>query len=626
MELVNKAGKAAKALLSSRWLPWALVGLLLLEILLALLLSAFNLENQARLVKPLLWGFGIIGLGSAFLVSNHISRLHADRNALNDRLIEAERKVGDAYQRLESIFQVSQKFVEANDENEVIEPILFLFLAFSGAEGASFVPLDEHGQPQSALSKGELPFPVQEAWIEHLASQQVRERCRQCEIVNTPVYPTSCPLLTGPFSGTRRMLCIPVRRGEREYGILNLFLSDEHDLDERTHQYLRALADDMALGLEGISLRRRELSALRQTQVLRQRTDLSSLLSGHIENLVRSLDADFGIMVVPPSGSFQAKVDLTTAEFPSQIRPFVDGILHGVMVSSEPVLLGEVSGDLQAGAQQRPFVRSLIAAPLLSTDREVFGAVLVGSRRARSFHQRQLALLLTITGQVALIVQNARLMAEIEFKSMIQERARLAREIHDGLAQTIGFLKLQASQLRAYLAHGDLDRARQNADLFYATLNEAYQDARQAIDGLRISPDECGLNGWLEQTTAEFGDLTGLPVHLEAHTLQTVLSPEIQAQLIRIMQEALSNVRKHAQPNQVWVGCRESSEDLIIEVRDDGQGFSPEDISYASRHGLRSMRERAELIGADFQVVSRQHEGTIVRLRLPVKNLEETVK
>jgi two-component system nitrate/nitrite sensor histidine kinase NarX len=207
---------------------------------------------------------------------------------------------------------------------------------------------------------------------------------------------------------------------------------------------------------------------------------------------------------------------------------------------------------------------------------------------------------------------------------MLQERARLAREIHDGLAQTIGFLKLQAAQLRNYLKKDELDRARRTADLVYSTLTEAYQDARQAIDGLRISPDECGLQGWLSQTASEFRDLSGLPVSVEDVDLDVHLSSEVQAQLIRIVQEALSNVRKHANASHVWIGCRAANGDLLLEVRDDGQGFSPEDVTSASQHGLRGMRERAELIGADFQVISRPQQGAEVRIRLPIKRAEET--
>jgi two-component system nitrate/nitrite sensor histidine kinase NarX len=270
-------------------------------------------------------------------------------------------------------------------------------------------------------------------------------------------------------------------------------------------------------------------------------------------------------------------------------------------------------------------LRSLAAAPLLTPEHNVLGAILVGSRQTRSFHQRQLALLQTIAAQVALVVQNAGLMADLEYKAMMDERTRLAREIHDGLAQTIGFLKLQAAQMRGYLARGEAERARQSSELFYKTLSEAYQDARQAIDGLRISPDESGLSGWLAQTVGEFEDLSTLPVELEMDESDISLSSEVHAQLVRIVQEAFSNIRKHAQAGRVWVACRVVGDDLLLEVRDDGQGFAPEDITGAWRHGLRGMRERADLIGADFQVVSRPQEGTCVRLRLPLKHLEETV-
>jgi nitrate/nitrite-specific signal transduction histidine kinase len=626
MGIVDRLLRDISVLLASRWLPWMITGFTLLVVLLYEVLLPILTGDFSRFGQPAFWILTLVGLMLIYLVANRVSKLISKQEKLQLSLTEAEQRVEDAYQRLEAIFHISQTFVEASDEGEVIEPVLSLLVSLTGADGASFVPLDEHGQPQTALSHGELPFPVSEAWIDYLASQGVRERCANCDYHDLPEKTLACPLLKGPFAGSQGLICLPVRRGEREFGVLNLFLSDAHSLDEKTRTYLRALVDEMSLGLEAVYLRRRELSALRQSQVLRQRADLSALLKGLLENVYRTLEADFAVMVLPRSGQHRAKVDLVLGDLPVESRPFIDGILQGVMASAEPVLLGDVSGDLESESSSRSVFRSLLAAPLLSPERLVLGVVLIGNRRVRGFHQRQLALLQTIAGQVALVVQNATLMAELEFQSMIQERARLAREIHDGLAQTIGFLKLQASQLRSLLGRGDLDRARQSADLFYSTLSEAYQDARQAIDGLRISPDECGLNGWLSQTTGEFSDLSGLAVDLDAADVTTIVSPEIQAQLIRIVQEALSNVRKHAQANQVWVACIETGDDLVLEVRDNGLGFLPEDVSTASRHGLRGMRERAELIGADFQVVSRPNEGTIVRLRVPITNLEETIQ
>jgi two-component system nitrate/nitrite sensor histidine kinase NarX len=89
-------------------------------------------------------------------------------------------------------------------------------------------------------------------------------------------------------------------------------------------------------------------------------------------------------------------------------------------------------------------------------------------------------------------------------------------------------------------------------------------------------------------------------------------------QLIRIVQEALSNIRKHANAGSVQVSCQEFAGEIILEVHDDGLGFTPQDIPGPSQHGLRGMRERAELIGADFQVVSLTDQGTTVRVSLPV--------
>jgi signal transduction histidine kinase len=113
--------------------------------------------------------------------------------------------------------------------------------------------------------------------------------------------------------------------------------------------------------------------------------------------------------------------------------------------------------------------------------------------------------------------------------------------------------------------------------------------------------------------------MSQLDISLECMEVNSKVPSEVQAQLIRILQEALSNVRKHAVASQVWVSCFEQERDLVLEIRDDGLGFSPDDVTGHSRHGLRGMRERSELIGADFQVISRPKHGTIIRVCLPLR-------
>jgi signal transduction histidine kinase len=210
------------------------------------------------------------------------------------------------------------------------------------------------------------------------------------------------------------------------------------------------------------------------------------------------------------------------------------------------------------------------------------------------------------------------LLGQLEYKAILDERTRLAREIHDGLAQTLAFLKLEAARMQAYVSKGDVESLSRTLQACYQTLSDAYLDARQAIDNLRHVPDEL-LGDWLALAAADFTTLTGIPVDVSNIHLQHVFSGSVKAQLIRIVQESLTNIRKHAQACAVTLSALEHNEDVILEVHDNGRGFAPEERQPASQYGLRSMRERAESIGADFQIISTPGAGTMVRVRIPIR-------
>lgn len=222
------------------------------------------------------------------------------------------------------------------------------------------------------------------------------------------------------------------------------------------------------------------------------------------------------------------------------------------------------------------------------------------------------------SGQLACLEDQ---LAVSEYKAQMDERARLAREIHDGLAQTLAFIKLQVAQLQSAVERNDSNRVKQIADALYGSIAEAYQDAREAINMLRVVPGEPGearFGNWLRRTVEEFGENTDLIVHLEVD-LQAILPEEIHFQLIRIVQEAMVNVRKHARATHIWVSCRESPEGFVVEVRDDGDGFFFGDVPEAAQHGIKGMRERALLIGAELKFDSQPGKGTLVHLVLPLR-------
>jgi two-component system nitrate/nitrite sensor histidine kinase NarX len=246
------------------------------------------------------------------------------------------------------------------------------------------------------------------------------------------------------------------------------------------------------------------------------------------------------------------------------------------------------------------------------------GMLLLGSQPSHKFTRRQLMLLRTVAGQVALLIQNDLLMTQLEYQAVLDERTRLAREIHDGLAQTLAFLKMEAARMQSYFSKGEYDTLAQILQACYQTLSDAYLDARQAIDNLRHIPDN-GLADWLKITAADFETLTGLQVNVSSIEFDHMFSPAVQVQMTRIVQEALTNIRKHAQSSTVTISATERDGVAIVEIVDNGRGFSPGEEQPPSQYGLRSMRERADSIGADIQITSAPGLGTTVQMRIPIQ-------
>jgi signal transduction histidine kinase len=221
----------------------------------------------------------------------------------------------------------------------------------------------------------------------------------------------------------------------------------------------------------------------------------------------------------------------------------------------------------------------------------------------------------SIAPSSALPAEAQSILPQVEYRAILGERTRLAREIHDGLAQTLAFLKIEIGRAESFLKQGKSEQAARILKDSSRTVGDAYLDARQAIENLRRAPDD-SLVAWLNQAAEDFAELSGLPVDVDLR-LTRDFPPMVQAQLIRIVQEALTNVRKHAQAHHVRLAAWEDEEDTLIEVADDGRGFRPADSVAAARFGLRGMRERAESVGAEFQVVSHPNGGTTIHLRIP---------
>ena len=199
------------------------------------------------------------------------------------------------------------------------------------------------------------------------------------------------------------------------------------------------------------------------------------------------------------------------------------------------------------------------------------------------------------------------------------ERSRLAQEIHDGPAQALSNTIFQVEYIERVIDSDPL-LARTELRFLRELLRRELGDVRAFISQLRPPLlDELGLDGAINDTVEHMRTLTELEITTELTASPELLSDGQRTVALRVAQEALQNVRKHAAASHVVVATRRDGDGWVLEIRDDGRGFEIGAVAARGRRnfGLQFMRERAELIGARFDVRSRPESGTIVRLAIP---------
>ena len=613
VETPKEAGEVVRGSSFDRKLIPGLAGSIMLMLAAGFLLwdIAWGENHSSAAHTVIETGVVLLLLGAITWLWVQRTRTQAESQQLRQQIDISTAQIHEINRRLDAVFRINRISVDANDEREMVELALQLAVELTGAKGASFVPLDDRCQPLAMINYGDQPSTKLGALIEYLASPEIHERCSTCSRQDT--FET-CPLLE-QFSGQElRIFCFPLKRGEHNFGMLNLYVPKDGIWPAGARSFVQAMANEIALSLDGVRLRQRELIALRQLQRVRAKADLDSLLSQMLDNVRSALEADFATLTLLEDGSETMARRWVSGEIPEMGIPVVVSFLNGVIQSGEAIRVGEISNAAESALQKC----SMVAVPLISQSNQPLGGILVGNCRVIQFHPRQMTLLQTVAGQVALVIHNAHLMAELEYQTTLDERTRLAREIHDGLAQTLGFLKLQMVQMQKALEQQDTELLKRGLALSYQTVSGAYEDAREAIDDLFIDPSGNSFIGWIEQIATEFAEDTSILVTTVGVDTNINPRPEVQIQLIRIIQEALSNIRKHANASQATIACGQQGNEMILEISDNGCGFAPSDTPGTSHHGLRGMRERAELIDADFQLTSRPDEGATVHIRWAV--------
>ncbi len=214
---------------------------------------------------------------------------------------------------------------------------------------------------------------------------------------------------------------------------------------------------------------------------------------------------------------------------------------------------------------------------------------------------------------------NVNIRRYIEKDAILMERRRIRQEIHDGVAQALTYLNLKTKQVTDSVSSQQQEKALSGLENIRTIVQNAYEDIRESIDQLGSEGRGMPLLPTLAGYVAEFGDQNGIKTHFTASKGLLDLSPVAQLQMMRIAQEALTNVRRHAEATQIWMDLDNTPQEVTLVVKDDGQGFSQEDYEKdpMGSHGLVIMKERAESIGVSVNVITAAGQGTEIRVNFP---------
>jgi two-component system NarL family sensor kinase len=261
----------------------------------------------------------------------------------------------------------------------------------------------------------------------------------------------------------------------------------------------------------------------------------------------------------------------------------------------------------------------LYALPATGTDQKRLGVLNVASGDWRQLTPEDLTLLHTIGDLLSIAIERARLYAHsIEFGA-VEERNRLAREIHDTLAQGLTGIALQLETADALLeseaSRGQVQRVIRHA-LEQARAN--LEEARRSVLDLRAAPLEGKrLAEALEEYVSQQPQVKGLKITFSASGANRPLPVRMETGLYRIAQEALTNSIDHARASQILVELDNTPEEVILTVSDNGRGFDPEQIQ-PGRYGLLGLNERTRLLGGRLSIKSQSGAGTRVEVRMPL--------
>ena len=617
----------------------AILPLLIVAVVVSYQLLLAQLEPRELAFWAQLLFYGINGPLVTYFVLGWISQEVRERERAENDLRDLFLELSESHARLATVQKVTRSVSEATDLSGVLETAI---VGLTEAVGASAGAIALEGGVIRSVGLDILPLEV--ADLEPLR-----------DAYGTLERPSG-------FAGAKSRLSLPLRWGERFIGAVHLYFTGMPRTESR--ELLEILVGELAVAIEAASIRTRDLLTLFEVdRSIRAESNLERLLEGVVSRIQERVKADSsavyladedgrlalawgrdvtgetmrGLNTALQTQQHAARPEHSTEL--SQTAPFtleygssagslaqlaaqqrVPQMIGGL--ESQPVLQtadGETVRVLAVGDPVLSGARAVLALPMVS-ENEVIGVIVLADSSRDAFDLRELPLLGLLANQVTLAVRNARAYLYSEELAIFDERNRIAREIHDGIAQSLAFTAMKLD-LAERILERDPERVRSELVSAKTTLREQIKEVRRSIFALRpLNLERLGFVETMRQYVKDFGEQNSVKSTLEIIG-EPKLSPTNEAVMFRILQEALNNVAKHSRANKVSVNLKASTSGTALNVIDDGVGFDPAQltgiVSSVGGLGLQAMRERIEARGGEFEYVSSVGAGAKVSASLP---------
>lgn len=410
-------------------------------------------------------------------------------------------------------------------------------------------------------------------------------------------------------------LALPLHNRSQSLGFLLLgWQSADHRIPPGDLAVIRAVSRSLALALDNArlvdlasqqlfqTLRLHEISAAILNKIdLREALHMIGAgalqLTAAAGCVIRLLDENGDLMVVHQSGApLQPKEEVWQPQ--------------SVLSREEPLLFNLPTEDVLAQPDG-----ALLALPLRDEDGQGIGVLELYQKR-RYLSAADLNIVRAFASQAALAIQQARLHLRIQQTAAAEERARMARDLHDSISQTIYAASLYARAAERQLASGNLTAAQDHLTEISTSIRAALTEIRLLIFELRPPQlEQAGLSGALYHRLKSVEERAGIQVEWEDR-LDAPLPRALEETLYRIAQEALNNILKHAHAGQISLRLHQSPRQVSLRIADNGAGFDPQGGQFSGM-GLKIMRERAQQINARLNIHSQPGQGTVISVEVP---------